>query len=310
MHWHLWRRRYTLFVDKTQFASVDSGFLAVDFDMRDEQGHKIASVNKDFTGFAREIFTDARQYVLRMDPSFGLHHDGHLVRDSATVDLAHEQYSDVAIGNPERAVVLATAIAIDFGKLFRSANLRSCMSTACLATNSSLFFSHFRLCLLVLSRFADYFSVHSRGHMHPGLMMMPGGGGAAPQPPPPNAGMGGAGTVVGADVLSDMAHDQQPGPDPAPLDSPDTPSDNQDPFSQPQANVDPGDTAQQSEWATFEEPDHGFEDDPYADKNTWTGEGDDSWSGDGAGLGDGDGEGGRGVIGAIMDVFRIFSNDE
>lgn len=116
MDWHLWRRRYSLYVDKTQFASVDSGFLAIDFDMRDENGHKIASVNKDFTGFARELFTDARQYVLRMDPAIGLQHDGDLVRDAATVDLAHEQYSQNEVGLRERAVILATAIAIDFGE--------------------------------------------------------------------------------------------------------------------------------------------------------------------------------------------------
>jgi len=65
-----------MYIDKAQFGSVDSGFLAVDFDMRDESGTKIASVNKDFTGFAREIFTDARQYVLRLDPSLNVQADG------------------------------------------------------------------------------------------------------------------------------------------------------------------------------------------------------------------------------------------
>lgn len=118
MSWHLWRRRYDLFVDKSQFASVDSGFLAVDFDMRDVEGKKIASVNKDFTGFAREIFTDARQYVLRLDPSFGLSSDGILVRDASTVHVSDEVYSEVQLGLRERAVVLATAVAIDFGTFF------------------------------------------------------------------------------------------------------------------------------------------------------------------------------------------------
>lgn len=117
MNWHLWRRRYSLYVDKEQFANVNSGFLAVDFDMRDIEEKKIASVNKDFTGFARELFTDARQYVLRMDPSFGLEHDANLVSDVNTVNLGHEEYSDMKMGQRERAVVLAAAIAIDFGKL-------------------------------------------------------------------------------------------------------------------------------------------------------------------------------------------------
>lgn len=115
MNWHLWRRRYELYVDKTQFATVDSGFLAVDFDMRDIDGRKLASVNKDFTGFAREIFTDARQYVLRLDPSFGFKSDGVLVSDAATVDTSEDIYSDEKLGPRERAVILATAVAVDFG---------------------------------------------------------------------------------------------------------------------------------------------------------------------------------------------------
>lgn len=116
MNWHLWRRRYDLYVEKSQFATVDSGFLAVDFDMRDIDGKKIASVNKDFTGFAREIFTDARQYVLRLDPAYGLASDGVLVSDASTVDLAEEEFSDLKLGPRERAIILAAAVAIDFGK--------------------------------------------------------------------------------------------------------------------------------------------------------------------------------------------------
>jgi uncharacterized protein YxjI len=58
MSWHLWRRRYGMYVDQRQFAEIDSGLLAVDFTVRDEEGRRIASVNKDFTGFVREIFTD------------------------------------------------------------------------------------------------------------------------------------------------------------------------------------------------------------------------------------------------------------
>lgn len=130
MDWHMWRRRYSLFVDKEQFASVNSGFLAVDFDMRDVHGKKMASVNKDFTGFARELFTDARQYVLRLDPSYGLEHDANLVSDAQTINLGHEEYSDLKVEQRERAVILAAAIAIDFGKQHTSATsvIRGSMS--------------------------------------------------------------------------------------------------------------------------------------------------------------------------------------
>ncbi|KAF9581171.1 hypothetical protein BGW38_001916 [Lunasporangiospora selenospora] len=96
--WHLIRRRYNLFtvehpesnhstspssdsqtsaistekvdpktLNRAQFAHIDGGFLALDFDMQDEQGYKMASVNRNFVGFARELFTDSGQYVLRFD---------------------------------------------------------------------------------------------------------------------------------------------------------------------------------------------------------------------------------------------------
>lgn len=116
MNWHLWRRRYNLYIDKSQFASVDSGFLALDFNMQGVDDKRIASVNKDFTGFAREIFTDARQYVLRLDPSYGLEHDQNLIMHAATVMPSTGEESDVKLNHQERAVILATAIAIDFGK--------------------------------------------------------------------------------------------------------------------------------------------------------------------------------------------------
>ncbi|KAF9345945.1 hypothetical protein BGX34_004347 [Mortierella sp. NVP85] len=94
--WHLVRRRYNLFtieqpdpetipkddqttaisaerdltgrgMNRQQFARIDGGFLALDFDMQDEQGRRMASVNRNFVGFARELFTDSGQYALRFD---------------------------------------------------------------------------------------------------------------------------------------------------------------------------------------------------------------------------------------------------
>jgi uncharacterized protein YxjI len=95
--WHLVRRRYNMFtieqpdpetmmekdqtttalsterdvtgagLNRVQFARIDGGFLALDFDMQDEEGRKIASVNRNFVGFARELFTDSGQYALRFD---------------------------------------------------------------------------------------------------------------------------------------------------------------------------------------------------------------------------------------------------
>ena len=36
--WHLWQRNYELFLGKRQFAAVNSGLLAWEFVLRDEQG--------------------------------------------------------------------------------------------------------------------------------------------------------------------------------------------------------------------------------------------------------------------------------
>lgn len=90
--WHLWQRNYDLFLDKQQFGHVNGGFLAQEFEVRDESGAQIARVDRNFTGFAREIFTDARQYVVHFDPEPG--------RPPLTFD--------------QRAVSLALAVSIDF----------------------------------------------------------------------------------------------------------------------------------------------------------------------------------------------------
>lgn len=36
--WHLWRRKYDLYIGKRQFATIDGGLLAWDFHLRDQNG--------------------------------------------------------------------------------------------------------------------------------------------------------------------------------------------------------------------------------------------------------------------------------
>ncbi|KAI8146366.1 Scramblase [Fennellomyces sp. T-0311] len=91
--WNLLRRKYDLFVGNQQFAYIDTPFLGWDFYLQDESGGPLANINRNFTGFAREIFTDTGQYVLRMDAVEG-------TTRGLTLD--------------ERAVTLACAISIDF----------------------------------------------------------------------------------------------------------------------------------------------------------------------------------------------------
>nr|POE72768.1 phospholipid scramblase family protein [Quercus suber] len=83
-----------------QFAHVDEPFLSWDFNLRNEQQNPIGSVNRNFGGFAREIFTDTGVYVLRMDSAANTNNTETLESTSMTPD--------------QRAVMLATAVSIDF----------------------------------------------------------------------------------------------------------------------------------------------------------------------------------------------------
>ncbi|KAI1316760.1 hypothetical protein EDD11_009498 [Mortierella claussenii] len=215
--WHLIRRRYNLFtieqpdpetmekdrvtttislerdvsgqrLNRVQFAHIDGGFLALDFDMQDEQGQRMASVNRNFVGFARELFTDSGQYALRFDaaviqdlqqeqglgatpanassPSTASEHDVQQAREiQANKDetaLAQLE-SRGGLTLDQRAIMLACAVSIDF----------------------------------------DYFSRHSgNGGIMP-LPMMMGGGGHAPVP---SSSENPVGTVVGAGAGAGAGH--------------------------------------------------------------------------------------------------------
>lgn len=81
-----------------QFAYVNEPFLSWDFSLKDADDQKIGSVNRNFVGFAREIFTDTGVYALRMD-------------SAALEEGTQEQ---MAMTLDQRAVMLATAVSIDF----------------------------------------------------------------------------------------------------------------------------------------------------------------------------------------------------
>eukprot|EP00181_Compsopogon_caeruleus_P003821 CAMPEP_0184690410 /NCGR_PEP_ID=MMETSP0312-20130426/31212_1 /TAXON_ID=31354 /ORGANISM="Compsopogon coeruleus, Strain SAG 36.94" /LENGTH=431 /DNA_ID=CAMNT_0027147901 /DNA_START=4150 /DNA_END=5445 /DNA_ORIENTATION=- len=236
MNWHPWRRRYDLFVDKKQFARIDGGFLAVDFNMEDENGRLLASVNKDFTGLARELFTDARQYVVRMTPELDLFSDSNLglpsMQDPAPVDpspstpmssslrlpdppatqarsLTHDSEKGALapplpdLGFRERATALACAISIDF----------------------------------------DYFSLHSHAGLGWAPLWMP-----FPVP-------------MGGDEPSPGSSNDGPGSPSDSLPHPVTDASDHTPEPSAAAREEPS-----SLWAEFEEPDHGFE--PPPDQST------------------------------------------
>jgi hypothetical protein len=67
--WHLFRRRYELFFADgggamRQFAAIDSGLLAWEFELRDAAGGTLALIDRNFSGFGRELFTDAGRYAI------------------------------------------------------------------------------------------------------------------------------------------------------------------------------------------------------------------------------------------------------
>jgi len=137
----------------------------------------IGSVNRNFTGFGREIFTDTGVYALRMDAAsvaaesqhlISNSHRNHLYRAPAPVETP-ESMELQGVGKPaagrgmtldERAVMLAAAVSVDF----------------------------------------DYFSRHSSAVGHGGFMPIGVFGGGGEHNHSPSAGCGVAGDV-GANMM-------------------------------------------------------------------------------------------------------------
>lgn len=98
----------------SQFASVDEPFLSWDFSLLSADSRLIGSVNRNFAGFGREIFTDTGVYALRMDAAGLTDEPRHLI--SQTGQKNELLYDDNKVGMTldQRAVMLATAVSVDF----------------------------------------------------------------------------------------------------------------------------------------------------------------------------------------------------
>ena len=107
--WHPIKRKYDLFVNQrdkaglNQFGKIGGRTLSWEFLVYDNNDKVIGSVNKDFTGIIRELYTDTGVYILRMDPQILLS-SVHAKKDVADRVMTLE----------ERAVLLASAISVDF----------------------------------------------------------------------------------------------------------------------------------------------------------------------------------------------------
>ena len=97
-----------------QFAYVNEPFLSWDFSLLSNDNSLIGSVNRNFAGFGREIFTDTGVYALRMD-SVGLAQEPtHLISQSGQQSVGFQDPNDSGMTLDQRAVMLATAVSVDF----------------------------------------------------------------------------------------------------------------------------------------------------------------------------------------------------
>lgn len=105
--WRPLKRCYNLFLGNEQFARIESPFLAWEFVLRDAQGSPLALIDRNFSGFGRELFTDAGRYAI---------HFGETPEESArfvqrSIDAAHPNEKGIEMRAP---VVPGTTAVIPF----------------------------------------------------------------------------------------------------------------------------------------------------------------------------------------------------
>jgi len=98
----------------SQFAYVDEPFLSWDFSLLSADSRLIGSVNRNFAGFGREIFTDTGVYALRMDAAGLADEPRHLISQTGRKNEPIHNDNKVGMTLDQRAVMLATAVSVDF----------------------------------------------------------------------------------------------------------------------------------------------------------------------------------------------------
>lgn len=94
----------------SQFAHVNEPFLSWDFTLRSASSAPVGSVSRNFAGFAREIFTDTGVYALRMDAAA----QTTALESADGKELQRYEREESSMTLDQRAVMLATAVSIDF----------------------------------------------------------------------------------------------------------------------------------------------------------------------------------------------------
>ncbi|KAI9682465.1 MAG: hypothetical protein M1829_000257 [Trizodia sp. TS-e1964] len=95
-----------------QFAYVDEPFLSWDFSLFSADSRLIGSVNRNFAGLAKELFTDMGTYALRMDAAGLAEEPKHMISQTACKSTALAP--TIGMSLDQRAVMLCTAVSIDF----------------------------------------------------------------------------------------------------------------------------------------------------------------------------------------------------
>lgn len=98
----------------SQFAYIDERFLSWDFSLLSQDGRLLGSVNRNFAGFGREIFTDTGVYALRMDSAALAQEPDHIISQTARKAEVLGAANEGGMTLDQRAVMLATAVTVDF----------------------------------------------------------------------------------------------------------------------------------------------------------------------------------------------------
>ena len=104
-----------------QFAYVDERFLSWDFSLLSSDSRLLGSVNRNFAGFGREIFTDTGLYALRMDAASLAEEPSHLISKTGKSETVYGE-TGAGMSLDQRAVMLATAVSVDFDYFSRQRN--------------------------------------------------------------------------------------------------------------------------------------------------------------------------------------------
>lgn len=191
--WSFTNRNYDLYLEKSQFASITGQFLAWEFELKDKEGGTLALIDRNFQGFAKEIFTDAGKYVI------------HFGQPATNSDGTNEQSSSNSSSSSPRAPITTMA------KLRTGVQVIPTANGGQLAIARSLALSERMIALAcAISIDYDFFSQHSHGSglVSPGIFSTYPMGNVVPVPMP-----GGETSIPSTEDISGSTSSSSPSPD-------------------------------------------------------------------------------------------------